>query len=254
MRRRYRGFTLIELLVVIAIIAILAAILFPVFAQAREKARQASCLSNLKQIGLALLAYTQDYDETFPFANYDIGAANYLWSGMLEPYVKSGQGPTNLTLGQGRSIWVCPSFRTNYPAGSPGNPGRSYVANANVMPACGGGVFADIGRPCTVPRPWSLAQIQFPAQLVVVAPHRGQRAWTSGHDVNRCNAITSPERWTGEVGYCAARFRHNGGANYLLADGHAKWYRGPQPWNAVSRIVAWRRSLVPQAAAWFRED
>src|SRR6266511_3956182 len=69
--RRHRGFTLIELLVVIAIIAILAAILFPVFAQAREKARQSTCTSNLKQLGNGLLMYTQDYDETFPFVSGD---------------------------------------------------------------------------------------------------------------------------------------------------------------------------------------
>ncbi len=78
------GFTLIELLVVIAIIAILAAILFPVFAQARAKARQVSCLSNLKQIGLATLQYTQDYDEVYPPAYNGVG----IWDNIIDPYVK----------------------------------------------------------------------------------------------------------------------------------------------------------------------
>src|SRR2546429_1371192 len=72
-RTPIRGFTLIELLVVIAIIAILAAILFPVFAQAREKARQSSCQSNLRQLGLATQLYAQDYDETYPLAQYADG-------------------------------------------------------------------------------------------------------------------------------------------------------------------------------------
>ncbi|NLO06641.1 MAG: DUF1559 domain-containing protein [candidate division WS1 bacterium] len=76
---RTRGFTLIELLVVIAIIAILAAILFPVFARAREKARQASCLSNAKQIGLAMLMYVQDYDEMFPDRYYATGVTDIVW-------------------------------------------------------------------------------------------------------------------------------------------------------------------------------
>src|SRR5690348_17116492 len=91
-----QGFTLIELLVVIAIIAILAAILFPVFAQARDKARAAACLSNVKQIGLGLMIYAQDYDETLPHHPADVG--NFLadtagpnWAKGLMPYVKSAQ-------------------------------------------------------------------------------------------------------------------------------------------------------------------
>jgi len=101
-----RGFTLIELLVVIAIIAILAAILFPVFAKAREKARQSSCLSNVKQIGLGVLQYAQDYDEKLPnkwwwFVHTPTGyttSTNYLtWPEVVMPYIKNDQ------------VWQCPS-------------------------------------------------------------------------------------------------------------------------------------------------
>jgi prepilin-type N-terminal cleavage/methylation domain-containing protein/prepilin-type processing-associated H-X9-DG protein len=108
MKRWKAGFTLIELLVVIAIIAILAAILFPVFAQAREKARQSSCLSNCKQIGTAVWMYAQDYDEHLPNAGPDwpgnnkhpVYRAGYgwaMWAILLDPYIKS------------RQVWVCPS-------------------------------------------------------------------------------------------------------------------------------------------------
>jgi prepilin-type N-terminal cleavage/methylation domain-containing protein/prepilin-type processing-associated H-X9-DG protein len=110
---RRRGFTLIELLVVIAIIAILAAILFPVFAKAREKGRQASCESNLKQIGIAVLSYTQDYDETLPSCSFNAcgndpwtiwpttqpGASGWeaLFEGPIQPYIKNDQ------------VLICPS-------------------------------------------------------------------------------------------------------------------------------------------------
>ena len=91
------AFTLIELLVVIAIIAILAAILFPVFSRARENARKTSCLSNLKQIGLAMMQYTQDNDERFMHANHD-ATPPYTWFAPLQPYIKSTQ------------VFKCPSL------------------------------------------------------------------------------------------------------------------------------------------------
>lgn len=103
-RSQRKGFTLIELLVVIAIIAILAAILFPVFAQARAKARQISCISNEKQICLGVLMYQQDYDEIFPLLTTDKNTATYVyditWVNNIQPYIKSNQ------------LFVCPDFIT----------------------------------------------------------------------------------------------------------------------------------------------
>jgi prepilin-type N-terminal cleavage/methylation domain-containing protein/prepilin-type processing-associated H-X9-DG protein len=96
--KRTRGFTLIELLVVIAIIAILAAILFPVFARARENARKSTCQSNLKQVGTGILQYVQDYDETMPLAQYNSNNPQCLhWMDATAPYVKSD------------NVWKCPS-------------------------------------------------------------------------------------------------------------------------------------------------
>jgi len=90
LKTRKSGFTLIELLVVIAIIAILAAILFPVFAKAREKARQTTCTSNEKQLGLAFAQYNQDYDENYPVGITTNGHPGSAWAGRIYPYVKSG--------------------------------------------------------------------------------------------------------------------------------------------------------------------
>jgi prepilin-type N-terminal cleavage/methylation domain-containing protein/prepilin-type processing-associated H-X9-DG protein len=122
-----RGFTLIELLVVIAIIAILAAILFPVFAKAREKARQSSCLSNVKQLGIALLAYAQDYDECYhPHRD---PASTYSWADILVPYCKNSQ------------IFRCPS-RTpgGTVVGAATNIATYYGWNWNYLGSTGGNV------------------------------------------------------------------------------------------------------------------
>jgi prepilin-type N-terminal cleavage/methylation domain-containing protein len=112
--RRRSAFTLIELLVVIAIIAILAAILFPVFAQAREKARQATCVSNLKQLGTACLMYAQDFDETYPMLESG-GAARLTLANLLDPYIKTSKKNVNSAGGNlwpEDSVWRCPSGTT----------------------------------------------------------------------------------------------------------------------------------------------
>jgi len=132
---RARGFTLVELLVVVAVIAVLAAILLPVFAQAREKARQASCLSNERQLGAALQLYAQDHDERWPShdsSNFQThspdGMAGLVvddwsaapaasWAGSLEPYVK------------GRGVLVCPSNRGWSPGSDPARPPVTYAYN-----------------------------------------------------------------------------------------------------------------------------
>lgn len=121
-RSRPRGFTLIELLVVIAIIAILAAILFPVFAQAREAARKTSCTSNLKQIGVALGMYTQDFDECFPWAASNLSTPTTTWYDLVEPYVKVGASGFGYTGGVQAPFYICPSFDNNIVPMRPGDP------------------------------------------------------------------------------------------------------------------------------------
>jgi prepilin-type N-terminal cleavage/methylation domain-containing protein/prepilin-type processing-associated H-X9-DG protein len=172
MIRKY-GFTLIELLVVIAIIAILAAILFPVFSQAREKARAITCISNEKEIGLAFMQYVQDYDERYPMQEYDLSycddSTGVLWTTFIYPYIKNGTtgamggdvaglANTQITWGP-NGIYMCPSF----PLPTQGTP---YGVNIIMMPA------GYISNNCNQPLgagPASLAQIPVPTDTVLTA-------------------------------------------------------------------------------------
>ncbi|MGC4044807.1 MAG: DUF1559 domain-containing protein [Armatimonas sp.] len=277
---RLAAFTLIELLVVIAIIAILAAILFPVFAQAREKARQTSCLSNQKQLGLALLAYVQDWDETYPVANYpappsiEAGLTNsrFHWYNMVEPYVKGGYTRTAAsavgnTAGKKLSIYFCPTY--DKPVRSFGlNPSWSYVINSNLAPPRAQNPSTpDIPPDWMNQSPSSLAGVNSPANVVLLAEGAGGRVYTPGNDTG--DYPYYPAWGVGKdtsLTYVYARNRHGEGSNHLLADGHAKWFRAPSPSYVPGATylddtpvqsnqgVAYRKSLSPNANAWFRED
>jgi prepilin-type N-terminal cleavage/methylation domain-containing protein/prepilin-type processing-associated H-X9-DG protein len=199
------GFTLIELLVVIAIIAILAAILFPVFAKAREKARQASCLSNLKQLGIAVSMYVGDWDDHYPTGPYDKGGNVWdpitVWN-RVEPYVK------NL------KVLICPSDPDGPDAiGSPPlltTYGASYGDLIRYNE--GYGFWSSQETP---PRTRSMAEVTSPADTIYAAD-------TSAGN-NTIFAWPEGGTWL-YVGYI-----HNDGANVFFADAHSKWLRNPIP-------------------------
>ena len=200
-----KAFTLIELLVVIAIIAILAAILFPVFARARENARRASCQSNLKQIALGFAQYTQDYDERYPMGWYNVSPTpNDGWASLIQPYVKSVQlfqcpsepvtGKTDPTGGAYNDYAMNPALGYNT-----GGMNISRLENsANTILAMDGWYNVDyeqIGR----------AAISFNAFQPVV--------------YGTIPAATSYIRLKDGLA------RHLDGANYAYTDGHVKWLK-----------------------------
>ncbi len=245
----YHAFTLIELLVVIAIIAILAAILFPVFARARENARRTSCQSNLKQIGLGIMQYTQDYDERYPagIAN-GAGWKGIGWAGMINPYVKSAQ------------IFSCPDDL---------NGGNAAVGTRPLSYALDQ-FLADnsVAKIDEVSRTVMLSEIQTGYNVNFTSPTEAgdyksavdfgdNLAWLdSGGGTNCCaiynfNGIPSNHRTgkfldvtSGMNADASNTPRHFDGANFLLADGHVKWFR--------STSVAINKTTTSAAINYFR--
>jgi prepilin-type N-terminal cleavage/methylation domain-containing protein/prepilin-type processing-associated H-X9-DG protein len=212
------GFTLIELLVVIAIIAILAAILFPVFAKAREKARQVSCLSNQKQLGLGFMQYVQDYDEFYPCGTFGPTSPGSGWAGQVYPYVKS------------TGVYKCPDDSSI--------PPNSYEVTISY------GYNEWLAHQYGGTSPVSMAALNAPANTVCLFEVNGGKAQNFAGTLTYENESPVSSGWPTAVPGGASAFatgnfyipftpstntiapRHTEGANYLAGDGHAKWLHG----------------------------
>ena len=235
--KKTSAFTLIELLVVIAIIAILAAILFPVFARARENARRASCQSNLKQVGLGMLQYAQDYDEKYvPRSVGASGVDGVAWPYLLQPYMKSQQ------------IFTCPSnslavadasyfINSSWDAGFGTNRmGTSYLVNDDISPQPGQ-FFSAV----------SLAAVNFPSTTVMAfdggtnpASDPNPLNWTQKNRpfVTRAWVDNNVSSGGSQNDYGGPHPRHLEQANVLFADGHVKSLRTEKFYDASKTTSA----------------
>jgi prepilin-type N-terminal cleavage/methylation domain-containing protein/prepilin-type processing-associated H-X9-DG protein len=263
-RRRITAFTLIELLVVIAIIAILASILFPVFAQARAKARAAACLSNMKQLGTGMMMYVQDYDEVGPLTrdyNAPQMTATQSWQIAVMPYVQKLTGDQWSVRGDGNtSIFNCPDnpfsrcpesdstanaracsgYALTVADSAPSNRLKDrYMARCGQRWPCSEtGAAAPLLSGNTA-KSLPLADIPAPAELIMIAESPGE--WNQLGSGN-ATYVNSPQRAAGSWAYTQVghwepnpgnglttkKALHNEGWNYTFADGHVKWQRPEQ--------------------------
>lgn len=253
LREKSHGFTLIELLVVIAIIVILAAILFPVFGKARENARRSSCASNLKQLGLGLLQYEQDYDECFPsltMGQFATASNPYLfWPYRVQPYLKSAQ------------VFDCPSFQyksnvTSAPTAPNWFSGAEGAYGINVATSTGGYPIY-VGRKITiVANPADLGLLFEESRELVAGRCKGYynslsgfssstggypQVWWTDRTTDSPGLTHSPPLITYDYG--TPDGRHFDGLNVGFADGHVKWMSYSKTINRPSSVAtnaAWR--------------
>lgn len=236
------AFTLIEVLVVVAIIAILVAVLYPVFARARERARQTACVGNLKQLGAAIELYRADYGGAFPTSREpkpsDVLMEDRVfvsWTGMVSPYVKSGldeTAPISVRSKRFSGVYLCPS--------DTGQAGPSYAMNGWFLIFLGTGDVAQPAETVLIAEKRAVTPLEHLVWWRFPWPRRrpGQADMTPGHE-DTINAIApEPNEDPNEFGNLNVLIeasglqtrRHNGGSNWLYADGHVKWGRLNQIW------------------------